>query len=384
MSINTLSMHSACIIICISLFSSCQEDFEAGLPLIDQETRTTLATDCRNDCFEPGNAYPEKEYQTTLWWENRQFSKTVDLVIYNSGDSLFFRLKSSHEAAYVTIVLEGIMQTRFSRNIDLPANTWTFISFLLPEGWQSCDSIEAEVNVNGEGPAAVFNIHYHLVGICNNPSTVTDIDGNEYAVLKFGNQYWMAENLKVTRYRNGDPIPCDLEAMQWNYTTEGATAVNDYWYYEDISNLDDVVAVFGRHYNWFAVQDTRGLCPAGWHIPSDEEWDQLAAFLVNHFDGTTKDNLGLKLKSTTRWGYDFDDDYNGTNEFGFNALPAGYIEFPHKISWDMAYYAGWWSSTAKNEAIAITRYISYSEDKLIKGVSPVQTGETVRCTRIAE
>jgi uncharacterized protein (TIGR02145 family) len=378
----TIFKHSICFSICIALFSACQDDAEILSPETDMEIREILAVDCLNDCFETGTPFPEKEYQTTVWWGNRKFSKTVDLLISNSADSVFFKLRSSHAAAKIIISISGNIYARLEQNNTLPAETWTVAGFALPEDWQSCDSMEAEIEVIGHGPPAVITVRYHLVGLCNNPLSVTDIDGNIYPVIKFGQQYWMAENLKVTRYRNGDIIPADLNSMEWNYTTEGATAIGDYHYYNDISNSDDVVAVFGRHYNFFAVVDPRGLCPEGWHIPSDEEWDELAGFLIDHYDDVNSGNLGLKMKSTTRWGYfDFEDDYNGTNSFGFNALPAGYIEYPHMISWDMAYYAGWWTSIPQSAGIATNRYIVFSQDMLYKGGSPVQTGHTIRCVK---
>jgi uncharacterized protein (TIGR02145 family) len=376
----TLILRITTIIVAISILSSCLEESEPDIYNVEQEIKVTLATDCYNDCFEEGGPYPEKEFQTTVWWGNRKFSKTVNMIIYNTSDSVFFRLKSSHTAATIKISFLDDELERYVEDTPLPAETWTEEGFALPSVWKSCDTMEVEIEVNGHGPAAVFTVSYHLVEACGSNLTVKDVDGNVYPVLKFGSQHWMAENLKVTRYRNGDLIPNNLDGMQWNYTTEGATAVNDYWSYEDFDDLNDVVAVFGRHYNWFAVTDSRGLCPDGWKVPADEDWDQLVDFLTNQNNDVTADNLGLHLKSTTRWGY-FEEDYNGTNAFKFNALPAGYIEYPHKISWDMAYYAGWWSSTASNRDIASSRYIIYFRDQLIKGGSPVQTGKSIRCIK---
>jgi len=105
------------------------------------------------------------------------------------------------------------------------------------------------------------------VGGCSGgPTTVTDIDGNVYNVVSIGNQCWMKENLKTTRYKNGVAIPNNLTDAQWQTATSGAYANH----YDTINT-----AVFGKLYNWYAVADTQGLCPTGWHEPEDWEWNVL-------------------------------------------------------------------------------------------------------------
>ncbi|HRW62201.1 MAG TPA: FISUMP domain-containing protein [Bacteroidales bacterium] len=136
--------------------------------------------------------------------------------------------------------------------------------------------------------------------------TVTDIDGNIYKTIKIGNQEWMAENLKVIRFQNGDPIYQAKSEDDWyNYGSGPVWCI-----YE---NNDEYGKKYGRIYNWAAVTDSRGLAPEGWRIPNDADWDALADFL-----GGFK-IAGIKLKSTTDWN-----DYRGgTNESGFNGLPGG-------------------------------------------------------------
>jgi hypothetical protein len=94
--------------------------------------------------------------------------------------------------------------------------------------------------------------------------TLTDIDGNKYKTVKIGNQWWMAENLSVSHYRDGTSIPKVTEETQWANLTTGA------WCY--YNNDSDLGIIYGKLYNWYAVNDSRGLAPAGWHIPSDAEW----------------------------------------------------------------------------------------------------------------
>lgn len=101
--------------------------------------------------------------------------------------------------------------------------------------------------------------------------TVTDIDGNTYKTIQIGNQRWMAENLKVTRYRNGTAIPTVTSNTDWFNLTTGA--------YCNYDNSTSDAAIYGRLYNWYAVNDSRNIAPTGWHVPSDEEWKTLEKYL---------------------------------------------------------------------------------------------------------
>lgn len=116
------------------------------------------------------------------------------------------------------------------------------------------------------------------------PTTVSDADGNVYHTIAIGPQIWMAENLKTTKFRNGDPIPNITDVTAWENLTSGA-----YCYYRnDIVNI----TTFGMLYNWYAVNDSRNIAPTGWHVPSDAEWSTLRSWL----GGVTV--AGGKLKST--------------------------------------------------------------------------------------
>jgi uncharacterized protein (TIGR02145 family) len=112
---------------------------------------------------------------------------------------------------------------------------------------------------------------------------VNDIDGNTYKTIVIGTQTWMAENLKTTKYRNGDTIPTNLTNAAWSDATTGAYAI----YNNDAANN----TIYGKLYNWYAVTDSRNICPVGWHVPSDSEWTTL----VNYLGGALV--AGGKLKS---------------------------------------------------------------------------------------
>jgi len=140
--------------------------------------------------------------------------------------------------------------------------------------------------------------------------TVTDIDGNIYRTVKINNQWWMAENLKVTHYRNGDPIP-NVTDNTWASLIIGA--------YCDYNNDPTISMTYGRLYNYYARIDSRNLAPIGWHIATNADWGGLYSYL----GGLSAGNAGAKLKEvgTTHWQ---SPNAGSTNASGFTALPAGY------------------------------------------------------------
>ncbi|MBU1066047.1 fibrobacter succinogenes major paralogous domain-containing protein, partial [bacterium] len=145
---------------------------------------------------------------------------------------------------------------------------------------------------------------------------VTDIDGNVYQTVKIGDQWWMAKNLKVTHYRNGDFLPNVVNSTEWSNLVTGAYCI--------YNNNDSLLEIYGCLYNWNSITDNRNLAPEGWHIPSDEEWKQLEIYLgisdsdVDSF-GYRGTNEGSILKSNSGW----DNNGNGIDEYRFSALPSG-------------------------------------------------------------
>jgi len=134
------------------------------------------------------------------------------------------------------------------------------------------------------------------------------IDGYNYKFVKIGNQIWFSENLRTTKYRNGDNIPTNLDIPTWSSATYGAYSI-----YNDKDSLGNI---YGNLYNWFAVVDGRGICPAGWHVATGTDWSILLDFLGG---GNT---AGGKLRNagTTFWP---SPNLNSTNESGFNVIPGG-------------------------------------------------------------
>lgn len=141
------------------------------------------------------------------------------------------------------------------------------------------------------------------------PATVTDIDGNVYETVKIGNQLWMAENLRVTHYRNGSDIPNITENAAWTGLTTGARC-----YYDNDSATYDTA--YGVLYNGYAIADSRNIAPEGWHVATKEDWNELQTAL----GGSVAIGGKLKEEGTMHW---ISPNTGATNESDFGALPGG-------------------------------------------------------------
>ena len=228
--------------------------------------------------------------------------------------------------------------------------------------------------------------------------TVTDIDGNVYQTVIIGEQEWMTENLRVTRYNNGEDIPSGLSNTEWSNTTEGAYAIYPHGSIDGLDSDAEVVSAYGKLYNWYAVDDERKLCPEGWSVPGDDDWNQLVNYVVSQ--GFPNDNVvggaGNALKSCRqvnspeggdcdtsehpRWNPD--DNQYGVNAFGFSALPGG-------VRWDSGNFSTvgidgrWWRATDSNDANAWGWIIYNSHGGVYRGSNDKRRGFSVRCFREA-
>jgi len=204
--------------------------------------------------------------------------------------------------------------------------------------------------------------------------------GYDYATVLIGEQCWFAENLRSENYENGDAIPAGLRDSEWTSTTSGATAVygegsslcNTYTPDGDACDETWSLNEYGRLYNWYAVDDSRGLCPSGWHVPTDGEWIVMTNFLGG------ESVAGGEMKTTYGWG----DGGNGTNSSGFSGLPGGYRSADGYFS-SAGYFGSWWSSSP-NGSDAWNRYLYSSDEGVDRDNSNPQDGFSVRCVRDAE
>lgn len=214
----------------------------------------------------------------------------------------------------------------------------------------------------------------------NNPaplvcqSTVTDADGNTYDVIKIGNLCWMKQNLKTTKYNDGSPIQTNLSDTQWQNTSNGAYAIYD----DDPAND----ATYGKLYNGHAVA-TGKLCPAGWRIPTDQEWKDLESALgmsTADLDLTgERGNVGGKMKSTSLWD---PPNAGASNSSDFSALPAGnrsdlgeYVVIRQ--------YTDFWSSTeyATDNNYLWMRTLYYNGEGVGRNYVLKNKGYSCRCVR---
>jgi uncharacterized protein (TIGR02145 family) len=215
------------------------------------------------------------------------------------------------------------------------------------------------------------NCSFNLTTI---PLTVIDIDGNNYSTIQICNQIWTQSNLNVSHYRNGDIIPQVTNSTQWSNLTTGA------WCYYQNNTANGIV--YGKLYNWHAVNDPRGLAPIGWHIPSDLEWTTLTDCLGGTFiDNSTVGIAGGKLKQagTSLW---LSPNTNATNSSGFNGLPGGIINYFGTFESLPSTQGSWWASTQfSNPSFASQRSVYYNSGNVNRNGVGLLTGLSVRCVK---
>lgn len=205
-----------------------------------------------------------------------------------------------------------------------------------------------------------------VLTVNNQAQTVTDVDGNVYKTVIIGNQTWMAANLKVTRYRNGDSILCITANDYWPGISEGAYCNYNY----EHNNLK----TFGKLYDWAAVTDSRNIAPKGWHVATDKDWNELITYLGG--DGVA----GGKMKESglLHWK---DPNTGANNSSGFTGLPGGYHADYGFMSLGSQGY--WWSSveTEDNPSYAWSYVLSYSGEGITRSGDNKTKAMSVRCVK---
>jgi uncharacterized protein (TIGR02145 family) len=317
------------------------------------------------------------------------------------NNSLLFSQKNAPEVTNVTFSQHSdgsfIVDVYYDLN-DADGDTMSVLMLVSDDAglsWNfSCDSITGDFDRNilgGSGKHIVWDFgseHPETYGdqfrvkiIADDynfdKGKVTDIDGNVYQTVKIGNQWWMAENLKVTHYRSGQAIPNVTDGLEWANLSNGA--------YCCYNNVNSNIATYGLLYNGFAAADSHNIAPAGWHVPTDEEWKELEMYLgmsQSEADATywrgTDEGGKLKESGTTHWASPNTGD---TNESGFTALPGG----SRYSSVGYFYYIGdggyWWSASSFNATTAWHRVLSYDKAQVHRSFYGKQLGSSVRCIR---
>jgi uncharacterized protein (TIGR02145 family) len=206
---------------------------------------------------------------------------------------------------------------------------------------------------------------------------VKDIDNNRYDIVTIGTQTWMAENLKTTRYNDGAVIPLGTDNGAWG--TASSNGDDAYcWYDNDTSSL----ITYGALYNWYSIDmssnGNKNVCPIGWHIPTEGEWD----ILRDHLDPAASGNnniAGSKMKEAglAHW---YSPNTGATNDSGFAGLPGGYRSNIGSFI-DVGINGTWWSSTVSSSSGAWFRFLSNSDDVVTRLGFNKGSGLSVRCLR---
>ena len=236
-------------------------------------------------------------------------------------------------------------------------------------------TVVGQYNVNTEVDSVIF--YKPTIEETTSGTFIDSRDGNEYNWVQIGDQVWMAENLAYLPSVNmvADGSEDAAGSYYYVYGYDGTNVAD--------AKATDNYATYGVLYNWTAAMDgeassttnpsgIQGVCPAGWHLPSDAEWTELTEYL-----GGTSDAGGkLKETGTTHWN---SPNTGATNETGFTALPGGYrID---NGSFDIGYYGFWWSATGRNAADAWFRYMDYSNSSVSRSNYFKEVGFSVRCVR---
>ena len=274
--------------------------------------------------------------------------------ICDDSDNCINKLATNYaDPNNVTCIVNGCTDPAYTEYNASATNDDGSCATLVVEGCTDSDYLEYDASANTDDGSCAT-----LVSTCASPS----MDGHSYGVVEIGDQCWFAENLLTTDYADGSAIPEVTDDATWSGLSSGARSDYD----NDASNA----LTYGRLYNWYAVNNGSGLCPSGWHVPTDEEWTALETYLgTNGHSGTE----GTALKSS---------DWNGTDDFGFSALPGGYRFYSSDFyaAGDRSY---WWSSSPSG-GDAWFRVLTTSYPAILQNTLNPRFGYSVRCLRDAD
>ncbi len=231
-----------------------------------------------------------------------------------------------------------------------------------------------EAAYNSASKTAKINVNELTYG------AMTDQDGNVYKTINIGTQTWMAENLKTTKYRDGSAISNITGNAAWATQTEGAYC----WYNNNIANK----ATYGALYNYYTIVDSRNLCPAGWHVPSDAEWTTLTDYLINngYSNWLGGSAIAKSLAATSGWTIDgtagnIGNDQASNNSSGFTALPGGYRSNDYGNYQFIEGFGYWWSATGSSASSALYRGLQFSYSEILLGDGSKKFGFSVVCLK---
>jgi uncharacterized protein (TIGR02145 family) len=197
------------------------------------------------------------------------------------------------------------------------------------------------------------------------PTQVTDIDGNVYPAVRLGSQIWMGKNLATTRYCNGDSITYIDHGRDW--------VAADYGAYAKYYKSDSLAAIYGYLYNWYAVGDDRGICPCGWHVPEYDEWMEL----INYLGGDSLAGGKMKEEGNAHW----QNNTGASNSIGLCMLPGGYRSEANGATNSMGLIGYWWTATLIDSIAAFSIRIRYYDSYAYRLDVRKACGQSIRCVK---
>jgi len=381
------------------LLSACQNDEmlmnqtdDFGNCTVEQVIKGSLKT---SGCIDPANpVYFKQTVEQTITWGNKKspFTKTVTVVMYNTDQQFVLEVASSN--GFANFIVNGASVWHKG---PVAPNVWGSYQFELPENWQGGDQMALNLQVAGNGPQAVFDLSYLLVGICTGGyGSMVDNEGNVYETVEINNLEWMRENLRTMKFNNGEPIPTGFTAAEWMEYV--GPAVEIYWAlefgYEWELTREEIHQKYGALYNYWAAADERGICPDGWRMPTQADWQSMIAY-VKSIDPVASGNqlkssrLGYFVDGEGWYGehpywYDWDHVNYGTDKYGFSAIPGGHRNFVGGFG-NLGYEAHYWSSTYQYGSQDPTRAYAFGmradDPNIYMFDSPTIWAFNVRCVR---
>jgi uncharacterized protein (TIGR02145 family) len=298
------------------------------------------------------------------------------LSVVQGGVRRTMRLMAT-EGAGVNVLSLLSQEQRVRAKSDRSLFTWTPSDELRYIGYATDAGIVNSAVID-EVPVATATRTFELFAgrVCPESPTVTDIDGNVYTAVQIGAQCWMAENLKTSRYRDGGTIPNVTDNTAWTQLN------SDAWCSYNNSQANE--AIYGKLYNWFAAANPN-MCPQGWHVPTESEWQQLELALDMPAGGVnftgwlgTAQNVGGKMKATTLWNAS---NTGATNESGFSGLPGGGRGDGGGYFYYLGGFGHWWSASESDAEFAWYRGLSNSQLGVDRFIRLKWNGFSLRCVR---
>jgi len=257
-------------------------------------------------------------------------------------------------------------------------------SWTIPTGMVVDNNYTIKITMIGDDNITDESAQFTISEETGSTGTVTDYDANTYGTIKIGAQWWMSENLKVTNYEGGTPIPLIETNALWAALGDNDTD-KAYCYYNN--NTGGEAATYGALYTYaaatngtpYAGSNVQGVCPTGWHLPSDAEWTQLTDYLGG------ESVAGGKMKATgdltTGDGLWTSPNTGATNESGFSALPGGNRNYDNGGFFSLGDYVNWWSATEASDTYAWFHYLYYNNSEAGRGNHNKSNGFSVRCIK---